>query len=217
MDDLTILYYTANIFEPSGERIRQHLQAEAREIPIISVSQKPMIFGGNIWVGEIGISKYNIYKQIYTGVQAVKTKYVACCEDDVLYNYDHFKYRPKQGIFAYDCNMWFAEPEEFWRRPQIHERSGMFGCIVETQTLYDEMKKRFDKYPQPDPKNYDWGEPQSPVEYFMGDYPLIVFCHDTSTKKKRLLEKHKRNSLPEDHIQSVELYGDIQTLWSVYI
>jgi len=230
MDDLTLLYYTSNrIQEPTGERIRQHLLETTRgEIPLISVSQKIMNFRINICVNNIGVSKYNIYKQIYIGLNYIKTPYVACCEDDVLYNYEHFTHRPEKGVFAYDCNMWFAEQDEFWRRPveddtdALRRRSGMFGCIVEKDTLLQYLNKKFLKYPEPDSNNYDWGEPRSKVEYFSGKLPLVVFIHYDSNngrrqiQKRKLLERHKRESLPEDHTKNIELYGDITTVWKKY-
>jgi hypothetical protein len=212
MNDISIIYYTSNrIEELVGERIRQQLLITAQDIPIVSVSQKPLDFGQNICVGNIGVSKSNIYKQIYTGAKAANTKYIACCEDDTFYNIDHFSYRPKEGIFAYDCNMWFADHNEFWRRPvtdigpnSLRRRSGMFGCIVEKKTILDFLDGR-------------WAEPEG--IYYEGKFPLIVFIHGIPGKsrkeqqKRKLLDRHKRESFPEDHVQCIEPYGDIKKLW----
>jgi hypothetical protein len=225
--DLTIVYYTSNRID--GGKIRNHfLDLAHKEIHIVSVSQKPINFGKNICVGDIGVSKYNIYKQIYTGVRTIRTKYVACCEDDTLYNYDHFTFRPEKDVFAYDCNMWFADKDEYWRRPlapkpnELRTRSGMFGCIAETETMFVYLDNRFKKFPEPDPSNYDWGEPLEKAHFYLGKIPLIVFIHNEFNKnrrenqKRKLLERHKRESLPEDHIKNVEPYGDIVSLWRKY-
>jgi len=221
--DITALYYTSNrIQENAGERIREHLLNVTHyweEIPIISVSQKQIIFGTNVSIGDIGVSKYNIYKQIYIGLKYVKTPYVACCEDDVLYNYEHFLYRPEKGVFSYDCNMWFAEKDEFWRRPQLHERSGMFGYISDTETLFNFLDVKFKKYPDPDAEHYNWGEPLKDAHFYSGILPLIVFSHNVPSKsrreiqKRKLLERHKRESLPEDHVKNVMPYGEINDVW----
>ena len=50
MNDLTLLYYTANkIPETFGQNVRNHLLSLFPEgIPIISVSHKPIDFGKNI-------------------------------------------------------------------------------------------------------------------------------------------------------------------------
>ena len=61
-DDLTIIYITANVVkEKFGEKVREKLLESAGDFPIISVSQKPMDFGENICVGEIGVNFRNIY------------------------------------------------------------------------------------------------------------------------------------------------------------
>ena len=105
--DLTVIYYTANYLNNRfADRVREQLIRVIGQTPLISVSHKPMDFGENICVGDIGRSVYNIYKQVLIGARAAKTKYVATAEDDVLYSPDHYLYKPEPGTFAYDVNKW---------------------------------------------------------------------------------------------------------------
>ena len=76
--DLTVIYYTANYLNNRfADRVREQLIRAIGQTPLISVSHKPMDFGENICVGDIGRSVYNIYKQVLIGARAAKTKYVA--------------------------------------------------------------------------------------------------------------------------------------------
>ena len=69
MNDLTIIYYTANhISDYFMANTKKQLIRAIGDAPIISVSQKPMKLGKNICVGDIGRSGYNLYKQILIGV-----------------------------------------------------------------------------------------------------------------------------------------------------
>jgi len=94
MPDLTLLLATANrLPDETARRIRKNLlDVTQGRYPIVSVSQKPIDFGYNICVGEIGANKYNCYRQLYIGAQAVETKYVAVVDDATLYTPGHFDY-----------------------------------------------------------------------------------------------------------------------------
>ena len=194
MNDLTIIYYTANtIPDFTGQRVRGYLLATVgNRFPIISVSQKPIDFGQNICVGPIGKSKYNAYKQILIGVKAVKTKYVATVDDDALYPLNHFAYRPPENTFAYDTNMWFADEKGYyWQRQEADERRGMYSCITQSQTLLDNLTQRYAFYPQDPLPNRDiaWGEPgtldfqfkiKSKYLLFASAEPTVVFRYRDS-------------------------------------
>ena len=73
MNDLTIIFYTANhISDYFMANIQKQLLKAIGDTPIISVSHKPMKFGQNICVGEIGRSTYNLYKQVLIGAKYAK-------------------------------------------------------------------------------------------------------------------------------------------------
>lgn len=177
--NLSLLYYTANNVPGFlGENVRKHLlETNNNKYPIISVSQKPLDFGTNICVGEIGMSYYNCYKQIYLGALQIKTKYVALCEDDTLYSQEHFSHRPSSNkVFSFNKNMWYAEEVGFWNKGWV----GMCTCIVSTKYLIDTLSPRFIKYPEePDNSFKYFQEPgrfdKAKVEYFKTKIPVLTF------------------------------------------
>jgi len=205
MNDLTLLYYTAHkLPDDCAERVRAHLLESGAGLPIISVSQKPLNFGENICVGEIGQSFYNCYKQIYVGVQKVKTPFVACCEDDTLYNPEHFAFRPAEDAFYYNKSMWYLEGVRkgvrrggiFWHKWQ----TGMFGCITRADLLLKVLKKRFDFTPEePMPRRHyataGWQEPGrfdgERTEFFKTKIPLITFNYFNALGGKARSVVHK--------------------------
>lgn len=167
MKDLTILFYTANHVSDyfMGNVTKQLLKA-AGDTQIISISQKPMALGTNICLGDIGRSKYNIYKQILIGAKAATTKYVATAEDDVLYPREHFEYRPtNDDVFAYDMSKWsvftWSKPQRFSYR---EGRRTMTSLVVARDALVKTLEERYNKYPDPEKidsnlYNLYWGEP----------------------------------------------------------
>lgn len=230
MNDLTLLYYTANrIKESCAERVRNHLlETTDLKFPIISVSQKPINFGRNICVGDIGQSFYNCYKQIYIGVKEVKTKYVACCEDDTLYNAEHFSYRPSaDDIFSYNCNLWYTNGRIFWQRNDIPlTNTGMSCCIALTELLRRNLEIKFRKCPiEPLPRTKEsqihWQEPgrkdekfginDVKVEYFTTKDPIVGF-----NRRGTLSGKQRQGGVERIEIDCLEPFGKAIDVWKHY-
>jgi len=243
MDDLTLLYYTANtIKEDCAIKIRYKLlEVTGGKIPIVSVSQKPINFGDiDICIGEIGQSAYNCYKQIYEAVRHARTPYVACVEDDAIYNMEHFSHRPsKNEIVSYNSNMWFCEKDSFWRR-HGHDRlsSGMFGCIAHTSRLLSILEARFEMWPSeplPDPDTppdrwdhfkkriqsswqepgrYDrsLGTPMVDVEYFETAMPIVILNRHGSLGGRR-----KNNNADSFHVNGINGIGNCRKVWDYYM
>lgn len=99
-DDLTIIYYTSNrenlVFEGN---IKRHLLETIDGLPLISVSQKPIDFGKNICVGDVGVSGHNAFRQFQIGIQEAKTKYICPAESDIVYPKEYFEFLPPKD----DC------------------------------------------------------------------------------------------------------------------
>jgi len=201
MTDLTLLYYTANTAYPTmTENVRKHLLSIKGDLPLISVSQKPLEFGKNICVGEIGKSYYNCYYQIYLGAQEVKTKYVALCEDDTLYSQEHFSHRPSKGTFSFNNNMWYTEETGYWNKYD----HGMCTCIVERDTLVLTLAPRFIMYPyesmvserqqryfqEPGRNDTKFGIPNAKVELFKTKIPILTFNFFAGLGGKKITKAH---------------------------
>jgi len=234
MNDLTIIYYTANTIKESvAQKVRDYLlKTTENKIPIISVSQKPLDFGKNICVGEIGKSKYNCYKQILVGAKAAKTRYVACAEDDTLYSKDHFNFRPpNKETFYYDTNMWFCTNDGeyyYWRKDILKDRGGMWGCIVATETLVTNLTKRFSVYPvDPLPsKSLHWGEPgyhdhqygmKNKAANFESEDPNVVFLYRESMGGRHTILHNRLVPTGNDNISyNLQSFGGASKLWGSY-
>lgn len=221
MGDLTLLYYTANVLLDScAQKVRKHLLETTKgKLPIVSVSQKPLRFGKNFCVGNIGQSYYNCYLQIYIGTQEIKTKYVACIEDDTLYSMEHFSHRPLKDTFSYNRNLWFAEERAFW-----HPRKrlgGMCTCIAETDLLKKTLAARFSKYPretmisdrgqryfqEPGRNDTKFGIPNAKVEYFETTIPILTFNYFAGLGGKKITAEH-----PPVKQRMLKPWGDSKTV-----
>lgn len=192
MSDLTCVYYTCNaISDYFMANMQRYLKEAVGDIPIISVSHKPIDFGENIVV-DLKRSHFNIYKQALIGAKQAKTKYIALCEDDVLYSPEHFKYRPQEGKFAYNLGVWSLYT---WHEPPMFTHKGMprinlNSLICEKDLFIEAMEERFNKYPDGNgTKEKYWAEPSRYEKHlnvtirendiFFTNPPNIVFSHQT--------------------------------------
>ena len=127
-----ILYYTDNNIDSDIQQkcIKQLLKAN---IPIVSVSWKPMDLGTNIVVGEgHPRSDETIFWQITTGAMECLNDIVYLAEHDVLYHPSHFDFVPKKkGVLYYNTNRyrWRLSDNKkwFWKSSNIAGRSQIAG------------------------------------------------------------------------------------------
>jgi len=145
LKDLTILYITDSALDPFlAERCREFLFQAANGYRIVSVSQKPLDFGDNICVGDIGRKAINIDYQIKVGLEMIDTPYVGIAEHDCIYTEEHFNFRPLDPeYFWYNENNWLVQ----YKNPLRPEYDGMYsiikGRIVQSQLVCrtDKMKE----------------------------------------------------------------------------
>lgn len=120
MADLTVIYFTSNKEHPEFERkIQETLIKSIAGLPLISISQKPMSFGKNICVGDIGASPENILLQIKTGAVEAKTRFIALAESDFLYPPSYFEFRPHDDETFYypdDVYLIWYNHAMFWKK-----------------------------------------------------------------------------------------------------
>lgn len=108
----TILYYTSNREKPQFEqRVIENLLKVCAGLPIVSISQKPINLGKNIFVGDVGASGFNMYRQIQIGLAEVKTEFIITAEADCLYPPDYFEFRPPRNNACYRTSNLYVMPD----------------------------------------------------------------------------------------------------------
>ena len=108
----TILYYTSNREKPEFEkRVRENIVKASGGLPIVSVSHKPIHFGKNICVGDVGVSGFNMFRQVQIGLREIKTKFVISAEADCLYPPDYFRFAPKEENIPYRNSNLYVVPD----------------------------------------------------------------------------------------------------------
>jgi glycosyltransferase involved in cell wall biosynthesis/predicted O-methyltransferase YrrM len=108
-----IVYYTDHhVDEALARAVRKNLSRVAANIPIISVSQRPLKFGQNICVGEKPRSNRSIYEQILAGLEAAAPgSVIYLCEHDVAYCPAHFAHVPEvKDRIEYNQNRYYYAP-----------------------------------------------------------------------------------------------------------
>lgn len=231
-ENLTILYYTSNENSDYFMENTQRILLEAvGDTPIVCVSFKPTMIGNNctnIVVGEGGRSNYKLYGQILTAAKATKTKYCATAEDDMLYSKEHFDYRPKDEVFAYNINKWsifsWIKPPVFSYRP----RKLMNSLIVTRDALVKNLQERYDKYPvfEEIPKDiwsFYFGEPgrfethlgipRVPTEEFESSIPNVMFSTSEALGYLGLGTRKAHSKIKKDR---VEPWGSAESVLKLY-
>ena len=188
--NLTVIYYTPNYKDETfAEKIRQALLEAINNTPLISVSQKPLKFGQNICVGNIGRSYRNVYKQMLTGCKEAKTDYVGMAEDDTLYHSSHFDehFYPPMDAFGYNMSRWSVCT---WVKPEVYVLTNRLcnsNMIAPRKLLIELIEKRLNHFPEGSKEpGKIWSEPgKHDAEYGLGKYkihqfmatPVVSFIH----------------------------------------
>lgn len=155
--DATILYYSSNregpVFE---EKIVSYLLKNCGGLPIISITQKPMNLGHNICVGDdIGVSGFNMFRQVLIGCEAARTTFVISAEADCLYQPDYFTFRPDRDDVCYRNTNLYVMPDK--RAYFFHKKEGAtHSQIVGREFYMERLKRLFKGAPMwsPDEKNF---------------------------------------------------------------
>ena len=101
-----IIYYTDCRIGPPIIPACQKQLLKAN-LPIVSVSLKPIDFGQNIVLEGLNRSYPTMALQILTALEASKADFVFFCEHDVLYHPSHFDFTPERDdIYYYNINNW---------------------------------------------------------------------------------------------------------------
>ncbi|MCR4324230.1 MAG: hypothetical protein NUV69_00905 [Candidatus Curtissbacteria bacterium] len=179
----TIIYYTSNHEDPAFEqKIIDCLLENCGDVPIVSVSQKPMKLGKNICVGEVGQSYVNEWRQIIIGAKTATTKYLIMAESDFLYSPEYFQFEPK-GENIYRCdNIWimWLDNDKKYKRYNFHRKHYSEGAqIVRRKYFIDLLEKYLEQFPTWYNKSYKELKSHispyynEPYTFFHGENPCI--------------------------------------------
>jgi len=143
----TIIYYTANRENPEfEEKIRANILKQKGNLPIISVSQKPINFGKNICVGDVGASGFNMFRQVQMACEAAKTQFVISAEADCLYPPDYFTFIPPRDDMAYRNSNVFLLP---YQKNYFFQKDGStFSQIIDREFYLKVLGKLFKNAPK---------------------------------------------------------------------
>jgi hypothetical protein len=146
-DDATIIYFTSNREDEEFEKKIQKilLRTSENRFPIISVSQKPIKFGENICIGDVGANDNNLYRQVLIACEAAKTPFVISAEADNLYPYDYFNYEPEKldRVYRYG-NVWVLK---YWRSYFVRKSWCEGAQIIGREYYIDLIKKELEGRP----------------------------------------------------------------------
>lgn len=199
----TVLYYTSNREEPEFEqKIVDTLLENCGDLPIVSVSQKPMDLGTNVCVGDVGHSYLNLYRQQLIGAKEAKTEYLVFAEADFLYPPEYFELDPDGKDCCFYGDIWVLFS---YRVRNFRKKSMSHGAqIVKRDYLINRLEKGLKGLP----KWYDghpvpWKSPRQrklvclpPGETHVGKIPCISFKTGDGMRKWTNVEKVKSSKLP---------------------
>jgi len=194
-----IIYYTDNVPSKSFLSIiqRQILRA-CGDIPIISVSQKPIEFGRNIVMAGIGRSNLSIYRQILAGLEASDADIVNFVEHDVIYHPDHFGFVPPDNTaFWYNSNVWKVRASD--GQAVYYRTSGLSLMVCYRDIAIPHYRERVEKQKAGTLPRQTGHEPGHhlaprglgtiPAKFFMSEHPCIDIRHKKNKTGKSRFNK----------------------------
>lgn len=204
----TILYYTGNFKDPVfSQKIRDNIIANT-DLPIVKVTQKPTDFGRKVkslYIGEMGPSYLNVYRQIQMGAMAIDTEYIVFCEDDFLYPPDYFTFDPPGGDFYRHDNTWMV-----LKRGPFYKTKPIGGAqIMKTEVCIKVLDEYLKDQPlfgnkrirKPDYMGIDF-------ELFTGN-PIVAFKPDGNLSRSGSTINVTANELP--------IWGKVKELRKEYL
>lgn len=144
----TIIYYTSNREDPAFEkRVQENLVKVSGVLPIISVSQKPIDLGKNIYIGDVGASGFNMFRQVQIALQMATTPFVISAEADCLYPPDYFTFIPPRIDACYRNSNLYVMPDR--REFFFHKKEGATHAQVIGREFYlNTLNKLFEGAPK---------------------------------------------------------------------
>ena len=155
--DKTVVYLTDNMLDENIFNLCQrNILKSIGNLPLISVSHKPIDFGENICCGVMDRNSLSINRQMMMALERVETKYIAIAEHDCLYTEEHFSFIPSDdSVFWYNENVWMlqtcseAHPEYNGLFSMFPQRKVNSQLICETQLMKKSTQDRIDMMADP--------------------------------------------------------------------
>ena len=197
MKDLTVVYYTSNQEQESFEKkVREKLLNVIGNLPLISVSHKPIDFGKNICIGEQIPSNAILYRQLLIGCQAAKTPFVINAEADFLYCPEYFSFLPpdKDKIYRYNNIRIIYKYHWGFFRKEYSE-----GAQIAGREYLISILKDYEKYTQVDESpHFRRLNPYRhlPFELY-GDKNKACVTFNTGDSLHKYIKLGRQKSLPE--------------------
>ena len=176
----SVIYYTSNREKPDFERrVQETILNNCGGLPIISVSQKPIDFGKNICVGDVGVSGFNMFRQVEIACRESKTDFVISAEADCLYPPDYFNYYPYKEDVCYRNNNLYVMPDA---RDYFFEKKegATHAQIVGREFYLKRLEYLFEDAPKWSVEEKNFPRERGlgvdvfdEVEYFSTDFPVF--------------------------------------------
>lgn len=178
--DSTIIYYSSNREKPDFEkRVMENLLKVRGDLPIVSVTQTHPGPVEGLITGDVGVSGFNMFRQVQMALELVKTKFVISAEADCLYPPDYFQFMPERDDVCYRNSNLYVMPDA--RDYFFYKEEGATHAQVVGTEFY---KERLDSYfygaPEwsPTEKNFPkerWGKEDvfDEIEYFRTENPVF--------------------------------------------
>jgi hypothetical protein len=195
------------------EKTQEALLASLGDTPLISVSQKPMDFGKNICVGDVGWSLHNAWRQLQIGAMEATTPFICTAEDDTLYPKEYFQFHPDiMDTFYYAVPAYHA----FGQRARVkffcrNTRVGAEGAvIIGREFLIRILGKLLDRFGM-------FAEENGPLHFDHG-YPVAQFSIPIPILQFRVDEDMHRRCKRDNHnlFRILEPFGEIKAVLKQY-
>jgi len=147
MNDATIIYVSSNKETPEFEaKTRKNLTDNCGNLPIISVTHKPVPLGRNIVVGDVGASGFNFCRQLLMACEAADTRFVISAESDCIYPAEYFTFRPDRDDKCYRNTNLYILP---YKKNYFQKKdSSTFAQVINREYYIKRLKELFGDAPQ---------------------------------------------------------------------
>ena len=142
-----IIYISSNREKPEFEnKIIGDMLSKKDDLPVFSVTQKPMELGTNKAVGDVGTSGFNFCRQLQMVVELAEVDYVISCEADCLYAPDYYTFIPPEPGKVYRNSNNYVLP---YKKDYFHSKSSQTAFqVADRKFLLDRLNHLLEGQPQ---------------------------------------------------------------------